>query len=975
MHRVDIYTLEMQQNTDDGHASFLGISSMSCQTICSGTSAILFVSAQTPPARSLAFLLVHYMSALSEKYDPTYLHHIWSCVITEMTDENSLESCSFSYPLAKASTRERAERSSNGIEYHHMIVCSTCCTAPHSFRANTRPKVQYAGLTDEQDIILSPSYILDGTAKTDVSNRKDLGDFCGEIEQPQTFISETNSIKLQFHTDNYTDQTYYAFESRTEHQLEVYLRYGQHPELYPNRRGEPISNTYCERIFRDCRLQTCYVQSPAYPGIYPRNLHCKYYLNTRQPFIKLYIENEEFNIDGQRCENIMTCPMRPISASDCPYDYIRVYDGKDETGKVIGTFCGMGKFPYSIIGTSEDLFVEFVSSPAGPLLNTGFHFNVGNWPGHVETAGHRNGTCDWILTSEVLAQAGVSEGIFLSIAHWYPPHTSCTYLIKGRPGEVVRLYFPSFRINRIESPIQHFDGDCGESLTIYDSSWPDDSRIIKTFCDTFSRTMEKHDFVSTGDSLFVRFESKTGSYSGSSLYYWAHYDFFDDRKSGDALPGTQCDETFQSWKRSNGILRSPRNTLVYKRSTNTGEDVSCTYRFVTDKRLFGRVIFTVTAIQFKDHPYNPHPCNECWHEQVDRLEVWEPSSSNQTMGIRLSCLCRENSKQQLPLTIVSRGERLNTRLQVDHTHAASNYFKHPAPLFEARYQFIHGPACGPAQIPASIEGELHFPHKDYYMQTHYASPQYYYGESTSSQQTTASPQSQENIVRCIWELRVHKDRDLFLQMDRIKFSSRSCEDGRLEIYFKSNGGAVGAAIGAEPWLRICGENVSSAREMPIVSSSELSNYEQDSSEENSMATSMYVHFYGRLPARAAFKLTWNELFHLPRNSDGSLATSRLNADCEFLCPGDTGACIAARLVCNGIQNCPNVTSSISSSGSATPAPNDGPHDESPELCKSHSPEQVNWLAIGLGATGGAVLAAICLGLLCRACHKRTDEPY
>lgn len=74
--------------------------------------------------------------------------------------------------------------------------------------------------------------------------------------------------------------------------------------------------SYCERVFRDCRLQTCYVQSPAYPGVYPRNLHCRYHLNTRLPFIKLYIENEEFNIDGQRCENIMTCPMRPITSGE-----------------------------------------------------------------------------------------------------------------------------------------------------------------------------------------------------------------------------------------------------------------------------------------------------------------------------------------------------------------------------------------------------------------------------------------------------------------------------------------------------------------------------------------------------------------------------------------------------------------------------------------------------------------------------------
>lgn len=88
------------------------------------------------------------------------------------------------------------------------------------------------------------------------------------------------------------------------------------------------------------------------------------------------------------------------------------------------------------------MFVEFVSSPAGPLLNTGFHFNVGNWPGHVDTAGIKSGACDWLLSSDALKESNVSEGIFLSIAHWYPPNTSCSYHIQGKEGEVVRLYFP-----------------------------------------------------------------------------------------------------------------------------------------------------------------------------------------------------------------------------------------------------------------------------------------------------------------------------------------------------------------------------------------------------------------------------------------------------------------------------------------------------------------------------------------------------
>lgn len=68
--------------------------------------------------------------------------------------------------------------------------------------------------------------------------------------------------------------------------------------------GWTSHRSYCEREFRDCRLQTCYVQSPAYPGLYPRALNCRYRLHTRQPFIKLYLQNEHFSVDGQRYVHI-----------------------------------------------------------------------------------------------------------------------------------------------------------------------------------------------------------------------------------------------------------------------------------------------------------------------------------------------------------------------------------------------------------------------------------------------------------------------------------------------------------------------------------------------------------------------------------------------------------------------------------------------------------------------------------------------
>lgn len=91
----------------------------------------------------------------------------------------------------------------------------------------------------------------------------------------------------------------------------------------------------------------------------------------------------------------------------------------------------------------------------------------------------------------------------------------------------------------------------------------------------------------------------------SSLYYWAHYDFFNNTKFGTAVPDTMCDEEFVSWKPSSGYFRSPVNTLVYKRqATVTDPDVKsqpiiCRYKFTTDIRLFARIVLKIESIKFK----------------------------------------------------------------------------------------------------------------------------------------------------------------------------------------------------------------------------------------------------------------------------------------------------------------------------------------------------------------------------------------
>lgn len=337
---------------------------------------------------------------------------------------------------------------------------------------------------------------------------------------------------------------------------------------------------------------------------------------------------------------------------------------------------------------------------------------------------------------------------------------------------------------------------------------------------------------------------------------------------------------------------------------------------------------------------------------MDKLLVWEPTiaGTNATGASPRSgatgghCLCKNANppvvKTSKPLaTFTSTTESLYLELVIDAMHSATSYFKHQNPLFEARYEFIHGPLCGPAVIPASTEGELHFPHYE-------------------ALGFTEPPRS----IRCIWEIRVNKERDVWLHFDKVRFATRDCQDGRLEVYLPSRP--------EHPFLSICGHNVSN-KDMPPITSLDLT----PEPRAGYMAPpSVVIQFIGAItPARAAFKIAWTELFHLPRNPDGTLMTSKLTedgvtmsqqTDCEFLCPGESGLCIPASLVCNGVVNCPGNGMKANVNGSTSLDSG----DEALELCSARTEtNNVNWVMIGLGAAGGALFGLICLVLICRCC--------
>jgi hypothetical protein len=63
--------------------------------------------------------------------------------------------------------------------------------------------------------------------------------------------------------------------------LYFFFRYGEPNELLELGRVTP--GTYCTRQFDECYRKKCRLQSPNYPGMYPRNVTC--YWTIRQKIV------------------------------------------------------------------------------------------------------------------------------------------------------------------------------------------------------------------------------------------------------------------------------------------------------------------------------------------------------------------------------------------------------------------------------------------------------------------------------------------------------------------------------------------------------------------------------------------------------------------------------------------------------------------------------------------------------------------
>ena len=289
----------------------------------------------------------------------------------------------------------------------------------------------------------------------------------------------------------------------------------------------------CSRTFFHCGNDSavqCRLQSPGYPGIYPRNAHCLYRIsssyNVQQQQQQTKKKQQRYVVvlsqkDGRKI-NLRDPEHPPVpvvaatsgaqssmrssasssssssirSATECEAsgDHITIYDGSSTLAPILARFCD-GPLP-QVMASGPDVTVEFRSSScdsvyaASTTTIEGFELDVRIVAVDVATVSSaiavsstdEAGKCQWNVTS-----SGLSRGTLTSNQQTWPHKTMCHFRFQGRSDERVWIYFakyyfagpwskggpsPSHRSN--QATAQQQQQQCRNSLRIVEGDASDD---------------------------------------------------------------------------------------------------------------------------------------------------------------------------------------------------------------------------------------------------------------------------------------------------------------------------------------------------------------------------------------------------------------------------------------------------------------------------------------------------------------------
>ncbi|KAL1128871.1 hypothetical protein AAG570_013405 [Ranatra chinensis] len=413
------------------------------------------------------------------------------------------------------------------------------------------------------------------------------GAWCGSSSSPSLYYSESTTLTLSvrlLHRQAFNLSLRYKFLSGDE----ALSRVGTSDA--PLDRGVHVPGSFCSRTFDECYRHRCVLQSPNYPGLYPRNVTCHYSLRQRTvPTCKhamIAIRSNHLRLNRSLGEgsNHTTVGGRV----DCaPHeDRLIFYGGATSDSPVLATVCSSDGGGH-VVSRGPAMLVVFRSSPfsvpsarplPGPLLH-GFQLQV-------DVKFSDSDSLDFSHTDKCEFSVNATKpntkrrGEVISPRHTLPPNTTCVYTLVGLPTDRVWLHFDSYTV-------QPLGGNCTTRLRLYDGQ----KRIMEDSCDSggprlcdhgslsnttrTTRPCSPHEsYITTHNRLTIEHTTVDGTAVRPASFKF-RYEFVDTRLGGEQTRGGgPCSRTFRRMKM--GSVHSPKNVFMFGRGG--AKNMTCVYR-------------------------------------------------------------------------------------------------------------------------------------------------------------------------------------------------------------------------------------------------------------------------------------------------------------------------------------------------------------------------------------------------------------
>ena len=233
---------------------------------------------------------------------------------------------------------------------------------------------------------------------TEGDGSTELGKFCG-LSVPERISSSSESVLVHFQSDYSVAHNGFRLGS------EVLQSVGKHNS------NLTLSEWAVEGCGGILTKPNGILESPNYPNIYPSNVECLWYIQTRLgQSIELNIE--DFYLEGDRCQ----------------WDFLAVYGGPDDSSPQLTRLCNRRSENTTVTSQGNNMMIRFKSDSA--VEGKGFRASYRT----------RESKCGGLVT-------GV-RGVITSpnYPHNYDSHDDCGWLVTVDRDHVVQFTFEDFDV-------------------------------------------------------------------------------------------------------------------------------------------------------------------------------------------------------------------------------------------------------------------------------------------------------------------------------------------------------------------------------------------------------------------------------------------------------------------------------------------------------------------------------------------------